>query len=125
MRSILCNILSVVAVAMMMVACKTQHVIEYRDRYVTSVQHDTLTRNVHDSIYYAVLQKGDTVYETKYVTRVVEREKVVVRNDTAYVDRYVDRMVEKEVTPRWAWWCLVFCIVYAVFVIIRIMHRIR
>ena len=67
MRKIIFAILSL----FILTGCATKTKIEYVDRevvkYETKVQHDTLINNVHDSIYHTIFQKGDTIYDTKYV----------------------------------------------------------
>lgn len=74
-------------------SCATKKQIEYRDRevvkYVTKVHHDTLINNVHDSIYHTIFQKGDTIYDTKYVYHTKYRDKIVAKTDTCWRDSVV------------------------------------
>lgn len=109
-----------------LVSCATKTKIEYVDRevvkYVTKVQHDTLVNNVHDSVYHTVFQKGDTVYNTKYVEKTRWRDRVVVKNDTCWRDSVVTEYKEtvKEVTkiPKIYTYSLIFsiiCLIFAIF----------
>lgn len=80
--------------AMAMVACFTLTGC-YAVRYVPveSVLHDSIyisrverdSIHVHDSIYMEVLSKADTVYQTKYVQKVVYRD--ALRTDTMIMER--------------------------------------
>lgn len=51
--------------------------------YISRVERDSI--HVHDSIYMEVMSKADTVYQTKYVHKVVYRD--ALRTDTMVVDR--------------------------------------
>ena len=86
MRKIIFAILSL----FILTGCATKTKIEYVDRevvkYETKVQHDTLINNVHDSIYHTIFQKGDTIYDTKYVERTKYRDRIVYQNDTCWRD---------------------------------------
>ena len=54
-------------------SCATRTKIEYRDRdvnhYITNTVHDTLVQHSTDSVYFEVITKGDTVFNTKYKER--------------------------------------------------------
>lgn len=84
-------------------SCATKTKIEYRDRdvnhYITNTEHDTLIQHTHDSIYHTVFQKGDTVYDTKYVEKTRWRDRIVERHDTCWRDSVVTeyKEIEKEV----------------------------
>jgi uncharacterized protein YcfL len=86
MRKIIFAILSL----FILTGCATKTKIEYVDRevvkYETKVQHDTLINNVHDSIYHTIFQKGDTIYDTKYVEKTKYRDRIVYQNDTCWRD---------------------------------------
>lgn len=86
MRKIISAILSL----FILTGCATKTKIEYVDRevvkYETKVQHDTLINNVHDSIYHTIFQKGDTIYDTKYVEKTKYRDRIVYQNDTCWRD---------------------------------------
>ena len=70
-KKVLYNIISIIVLATLFVGCATKRHVEYVDRevvkYKTKIQHDTLINNIHDSVYHTVFQKGDTIYDTKYV----------------------------------------------------------
>ena len=51
--------------------------------YISRVERDSI--HVHDSIYMEVVSKSDTVYQTKYVQKVVYRD--ALRTDTMIVER--------------------------------------
>ena len=110
-----------------LVGCATKKQIEYVDRevvkYVTKVHHDTLINNVHDSIYHTIFQKGDTIYDTKYVYHTKYRDKIVAKTDTCWRDSVVvqNKNKVKEVTkiPKIFWASLFFSIIFCIFVIIK------
>lgn len=88
---------------LLLVGCKTRTQVEYHDHYIdhyiTQVMHDTLREHSTDSVYLEVMQKGDTVYRTKYKEVVKWRDRVVERTDTCYRDSIVTeyKEVAKEV----------------------------
>ena len=114
----------VFVVVLALCSCATKK-IEYVDRdvvkYNTIVQHDTLTQNTHDSIYHTVYQKGDTVYDTKYIEKTRWRDKVAVKTDTCYRDsvrtEIRESVIEKQKIPKW---CYVSLVISAIFVIFAI-----
>lgn len=68
--------------------------------YISRLERDSI--HVHDSIYMEVKTKADTVYQTKYVQKVVYRD--ALRTDTMVVER-IDTLripypVERELS-RW------------------------
>lgn len=79
-----------VALCLAFSSCKTRERIEYRDRYIdhyiTQVQHDTLREHTTDSVYLEVIQKGDTIYKTKYKEVIKWRDRIVEKIDTCYKD---------------------------------------
>ena len=79
-----------VAICLAFSSCKTRERIEYRDRYIdhyiTQVKHDTLREHTTDSVYFEVMQKGDTIYKTKYKEVVRWRDRIVEVIDTCYMD---------------------------------------
>lgn len=80
-------------------SCKTtknvQYCDHYVDHYITQVIHDTLKEHTNDSVYLEVMQKGDTVYRTKYKEVVRWRDKIVERVDTIYKDKTIVEFAEK------------------------------
>lgn len=87
-----------VVLCLLLVGCKTRKQVEYRDHYIdyyiTQVMHDTLREHTTDSVYLEVMQKGDTVYRTKYKEVVKWRDRVVERTDTCYRDSIVTEYKE-------------------------------
>lgn len=118
---------NIVLLSLLMVlsSCATKTKIEYVDRevvkYNTIVQHDTLIQNTHDSIYHTIYQKGDTVYDTKYIEKTRWRDKVVVMTDTCYRDsvstQIKECVVEKLKTPKWCYFSLGISIIFVIFAI--------
>lgn len=111
-------------------SCATKTKIEYVDRevvrYETKIQHDTLINNIHDSVYHTVFQKGDTIYDTKYVEKTKYRDRVVVRIDTCYRDSIQtvikESVKEKQITPKWCYYLLVFSILVIIFAIVKVIR---
>ena len=91
-----------------MVGCKTRKQIEYVDRevikYVTQVRHDTLREHTTDSVYLEVIQRGDTVYKTKYKEVIRWRDRFIVQNDTCWRDsirtEYKESVKEVKYIPK-------------------------
>jgi hypothetical protein len=116
------NLLILFAV-LMFCSCATKRQIEYVDREVVKYQkevvHDTLIQHTHDSVYHTIIQKGDTVYDTKYVEKTKWRDRVVVKTDTCYRDSIQtiikESVKEKQKTPKWCYFCLAFCVIFLIF----------
>lgn len=112
-----------VIVCSLFAGCRTPTNVQYVEKdnniYKTKEIHDTLIQNVHDSIYHTVFQKGDTVYDTKYVEKVLYVQKVVERNDTVFEDRIVteisEKTIERKVVPKWCYYSLVICVLFVIF----------
>lgn len=70
--------------------------------------HDTTYIEKKDSIYHTIFQKGDTVYNTKYVESVKYRDRIVNKTDTLFQEREVikEKTIEKKIIPTWCWWLL-------------------
>jgi hypothetical protein len=111
-------------------SCATKTKIEYVDRevvkYETKIQHDTLINNIHDSIYHTVFQKGDTIYDTKYIEKTKWRDRVVVKTDTCYRDSVqtitINKTIEKRIIPKWCYYCLVVCVIFIIFAIRKLIQ---
>ena len=111
-------------------SCATKREIQYVDRdvvkYETKVQHDTLINNIHDSVYHTVFQKGDTIYDTKYVEKTKYRDRVVVRIDTCYRDSIQtvikESVKEKQIIPKWCYFCVVISILVIIFAIVKVIR---
>ena len=120
----------IIAVIMLFSSCATKTKIEYRDRevvkYNTSYVHDTTFVEKHDSVYHTILQKGDTVYDTKYVERIRWRDNIVVKKDTCWRDSIVTIKKEtvKEVTkiPKLFKIAFVFSILVIIFAIVKLIR---
>ena len=120
----------VVAIVLMFSSCATKREIQYVDRdvvkYETKIQHDTLINNIHDSVYHTVFQKGDTIYDTKYVEKTKYRDRVVVRIDTCYRDSIQtvikESVKEKQIIPKWCYYLLVFSIIVIIFAIVKVIR---
>ena len=113
--------------------CSTKKQIEYVDRevvrYETKIQHDTLINNIHDSVYHTIFQRGDTIYNTKYVERFKYRDKIVYKIDTCYRDsistQIKESVKEKQIIPKWCYYCLGICILFIIFASMKLITWIR
>ena len=120
----------VITLILVFSSCATKTKIEYVDRevvkYETKIQHDTLINNIHDSVYHTVFQKGDTIYDTKYVEKTKYRDRVVVRIDTCYRDSVQtvikESVKEKQIIPKWCYYLLVFSIIVIIFAIVKVIR---
>lgn len=117
------KLLLIASVCFMLVGCITKKQIEYVDRdvnhYITNVVHDTLREKVTDSVFYSIIQRGDTIFSTKYVERTKWKERVVEKHDTCFRDsvRTEYKEVVKEVTktPKIYKFSLIFSIIVIIF----------
>ena len=108
-------------------SCTTTKV-EYRDRvvdnYITQYVHDTLKVEVKDSTYHTIIQKGDTVYDTKYIERTRWRDRIVESHDTCWRDSIVTEYKEttKEVVkiPKIYHIAMIISIICVIFVGIKV-----
>ena len=122
-----------VIMVVLFTSCATKREIQYVDRdvvkYETKIQHDTLINNIHDSVYHTVFQKGDTIYDTKYVEKTKYRDRVVVRIDTCYRDSIQtvikESVKEKQIIPKWCYYLLVFSIIVIIFAIVKLVRWIQ
>lgn len=123
----------VITLILVFSSCATKREIQYVDRdvvrYETKIQHDTLINNIHDSVYHTVFQKGDTIYDTKYVEKTKYRDRVVVRIDTCYRDSVQtvikESVKEKQIIPKWCYYLLVFSIIVIIFAIVKVVRWIQ
>lgn len=114
-------------------SCATKKQIEYRDRdvnhYITNYIHDTLREKTTDSIFYSVIQRGDTIFSTKYVEKIKWKEKIVERHDTCFRDSVAIEYKEvvKEVTkiPKLYQYSLIIAILAIVFIIYRVVRWLK
>lgn len=118
----------ILAVMLLFSSCVTKTVVEYRDRdvnhYITKVEKDTVTQHTHDSIYFEVIQKGDTVYKTKYKEKYIYLDKIQIRTDTCWRDSVITEYKEttKEVTkiPKIYRISLIFSILVIIFAFVKL-----
>lgn len=110
--------------------CSTKKQIEYVDReivkYETKTQHDTLINNIHDSVYHTIFQRGDTIYDTKYIEHIRYRDNIVYKIDTCYRDsirtQIKESVKEKQIIPKWCYFCLVVCAIFLIFTIRKLIR---
>lgn len=129
MKKILFAILSL----FILTGCATKTKIEYVDRdvvkYETKIQHDTLINNVHDSIYHTIFQKGDTIYDTKYVEKTKYRDRIVYQCDTCWRDsvatEYKETVKEVIKIPKIYTVSLIFSILCVIFAIYKVLRWLR
>ena len=108
------NFLIIFVLSTLLFSCATKTKVEYVDRevvrYETITLHDTLINNIHDSVYHTIIQRGDTIYNTKYVEKTKWRERVVIKTDTCYRDsiqvQVRETTITKKVTPKWCYYVL-------------------
>lgn len=117
----------------LMFSCATKKHVEYVDREVVKYQkevvRDTLYQHTHDSVYHAVFQKGDTIYDTRYIEKTRWRDRIVSKTDTIYRDsvrtQFEKVTVVKTKTPKWCYYCLVVCMIFAIFAVGKILRWIQ
>jgi len=121
---------STIVVLNILTSCSLLKKIEYRDRdvnhYITNTVHDTLLQHTHDSIYHTIFQKGDTVFDTKYVEKTKWRDRVVYKSDTCYRDSIQtvikESVKEKQIIPKWCYISLLVCVIFIIFAIRKIIQ---
>lgn len=126
------RLLFIVLSLCLLCSCATRKSIEYIDREVVKYQkeyvHDTLIRYTHDSIYHTIFQKGDTVYDTKYIEKTKWRDNVVYKIDTVYRDSIHTQIkkatIEKQVIPKWCYYSLALCIIFIIFAIKKVYKKV-
>lgn len=109
-------------------SCATKTKIEYVDKetvkYVTQKEHDTLVVNTHDSVFYSIVQKADTVYVTKYLERTKFKDRIVNKTDTCFLEnnkvQIKENTIVKTKVPKWCYYCLAFCAFCFIFASIKI-----
>ena len=122
-----------ILVLLLLSSCATKTKVEYVDRevvkYETKIQHDTLINNVHDSIYHTIFQKGDTVYDTKYVEKIKYRDKMVYKYDTIYRDStqvvVKENTIEKRIIPKWCYYSLFACGIFLIIALVKLIRWLR
>lgn len=127
------NFLFVIFATCVVCSCATRKSIEYVDREVVKYQkevvHDTLLQHTHDSVYHTIFQKGDTVFDTKYVEKTKWRDRVVYKSDTCYRDSIQtvikESVKEKQIIPKWCYISLLVCGLFIIFAIIKVTKWVR
>lgn len=122
-----------ILVLLLLSSCATKTKVEYVDRevvkYETKIQHDTLINNVHDSIYHTIFQKGDTIYNTKYVEKIKYRDKMVYKYDTIYRDStqvvVKENTIEKRIIPKWCYYSLFACGIFLIIALVKLIRWLR
>ena len=121
---------TVALIIFLLCSCASTSKVEYVDREVVKYEkqyiHDTTQIEKHDSVFYSIIQKGDTVYSTKYVEKTRWRDRVVVKSDTVFRDsihtQIKEKTVEKQIIPKWCYFCLVVCAIFLIFAIRKLIR---
>lgn len=98
---------SVIAILFVFLLCGcTRTVYEEVPVVVKEVHNDTVFRtlHVHDSVFHSVIQKGDTVFDTRYVQHLVHDTVRVTSRDTVPVPKYIRTTITKEVERPLSLW---------------------
>ena len=127
------KILFLFVLSALLVSCATKKEIQYVDRevikYNTKYVHDTTVVEKHDSVFHTIFQKGDTIYDTKYVEHTKWRDKIVERVDTCWRDsiRTEYKEVTKEVVkyPKTYWYLLGISLLFVIFAIIKFIRWLK
>ena len=92
----------------------------YRDVIKTEIKYETKHDSVfvHDSVYHTVIQKGDTVYDTKVIEKTKYKEMIKYRDSIAVKDSvvYIDKVktIEKKTIPSWCYFFIFLSILLIV-----------
>lgn len=114
---------SFVFVIFLFSSCATKTKIEYVDREIVKYEYktnvDTILENTHDSIFQIIYQKGDTVYNTKYLEKTKYKYKYLCYTDTIYKDSiqtlYKQVVTEKKIIPKWCYSSLAVWLLLLIF----------
>lgn len=125
--------LIIISVCFLTVSCDSWKHIEYRDRevikYVIEERHDTLIEHTHDSIFHTIIQKGDTIYNTKYIEKVRYRDRVVERVDTCWQTslqvEYKEKIVEVKKVPTLYKISLLFTVLFIIFALYKLIRWLK
>lgn len=92
------NFLFLLLMFFVLISCATKTKVEYVDREVVRNNivkvHDTISVEKRDSVFHSVIQKGDTVYDTKYIERTRWKDRIVEVHDTCHSDSIVTECKE-------------------------------
>lgn len=79
--------------SILFISCATKTKVEYRDKEVTKYEniylHDTTFVEKHDSVFHSIIQRGDTIFDTRYVEKVKWRDRIVEHYNTCWRDSAV------------------------------------
>lgn len=91
----------------------TEKEIQYIDRHI----RDTTVIETKDSVYLERIQKGDTIYEKKYIKEIRYKDRIVYRDSISYQDKTKTeyRLITKKVVPSWCWYLMAANIVIIAF----------
>lgn len=122
------KVLLFLLVSIFLVSCATKTKVEYRDREVTKYEnvylHDTTFIERHDSVFHSVIQRGDTIFDTRYVEKVKWRDRVVEHSNTCWRDsavieyQYITKEVNK--IPKIYTYALIFSILTLIYGLIKL-----
>ena len=123
----------IIAIILLFSSCASKRQIEYVDREIVKYQkelvHDTLIQHTHDSVYHTIFQKGDTIYDTKYVEKTRWRDRIVVKTDTCFRDSVVTDYKEtvKEVVkyPKTYWFAVGISVLFFIIAIIKFVRWLK
>lgn len=123
----------IIAIILLFSSCASKRQIEYVDREIVKYQkelvHDTLIQHTHDSVYHTIFQKGDTIYDTKYVEKTRWRDRIVVKIDTCFRDSVVTDYKEtvKEVVkyPKTYWFAVGVSVLFFIIAIIKFVRWLK
>lgn len=109
-------------------SCATKKESQYEGnviiKYITKETHDTVTQNVHDSIFHTIFQKGDTVYETKYIEKTKIVRVVENKCDTLWRDSIrtvkIEKTIEKKYIPKICYFSFAICGLVIIFALVKI-----
>lgn len=115
----------IISVSIICCSCATKERIVYRDvnKYITNTVHDTLREKSTDSVYLEVIQKGDTVYKTKYKQVTKWRDRIVEVHDTCFKDSIVTEKETVEVVkyPKSYWYSVGISLIFFIFAFVKLM----
>lgn len=104
------KVLLLIILLPLLFSCRTAKDLEKNTeiKEIIKERHDTLMVHTRDSIYFSVIQKGDTVFNTKYIEKIKYIDRTVIQNDTIYQEKEVikEKKVIKKHVPSWCWWLL-------------------
>lgn len=132
-KYILLYVATIISVVFMLCSCATKSHVECVDREVVKYEkqyiHDTLYQHTHDSVYHTVYQRGDTVFDTKYVEKTKWRDRVVIQKDTCWRDSvqtmFKEVVKEKRIIPKWCYYSLAICVFFIIFAVVKLIIWIK